>query len=325
MKPKCSVIVAVFNSEAFIKKCLHSLFSQTLDDIEYIFVDDASEDNSIVIINKILEQYPERKGHTKIIKLDSHQGISEVRKTGILNSTGEFIIHCDSDDYPEKEMYEAMYNEAKKTNSDIVACNYFLHQEGESHIVSKKYGATPNDCLYIINRKENCLTGTLWDKMVRSELIKKYNIVPYAGIDYTEDLNCVIRILYYAQSISVISKPLYHHIKREGSLTMNPDFQKYWRHRKFSLDKICEFINETKNKDLKLISEWWKFDFKFEYCPLFERDFKDWYELYKESHRYIFSYKNINMKGRLLLWLILQNKFTASLYFHKINMNSTKS
>ena len=96
--PKVSVVIPVYNVEQYIERCLYTLFGQTMDDIEYIFVDDSSTDSSVKIINKSLELYPYRKVLTKILRHSSNLGVGAARTTGIKAATGDYIIHCDPDD-----------------------------------------------------------------------------------------------------------------------------------------------------------------------------------------------------------------------------------
>ena len=124
MHPKVSVIVAIYNSEKYIEECARSLFTQTLDEIEYIFVNDATPDNSICILKNVLKEYPNRQSYAKIINLETNGGIAHARQIGISQASGEYIIHADSDDWVDNDMYERLYVYAKETNSDIVGCNF---------------------------------------------------------------------------------------------------------------------------------------------------------------------------------------------------------
>ena len=123
--PKVSVIIPIYSVEKYIEKCAHSLFKQTLDDIEYIFIDDCTPDHSIEIIKDVLEQYPHRKKQTRIVRMPMNSGIGAVRKHGIQLATGDYIIHCDSDDWVDVTMYENMYKKALEENLDIVFCDYY--------------------------------------------------------------------------------------------------------------------------------------------------------------------------------------------------------
>lgn len=111
---KVSVIVPVYKVEKFIERCAISLFSQTLQDVEFIFVDDASPDNSVQIVQKCIREYPHRESQTVILTHEKNMGLPAARNTGLAVAKGEYIFHCDSDDFVEPDMLEQLYNTAKK-------------------------------------------------------------------------------------------------------------------------------------------------------------------------------------------------------------------
>lgn len=103
------MIIPVYNAEKFVEKCVVSLMEQTLaDGIEFIFVDDNSPDNSVDIIRKTVALYPHRVSHTKIVTQKDGRGVSAARTLGMANASGEYLIHCDSDDWVEADAYESM-------------------------------------------------------------------------------------------------------------------------------------------------------------------------------------------------------------------------
>ena len=137
--PKVSVIVPVYGVEKYIERCARSLFEQTLDDIEYLFIDDCTTDRSIEILQQVLEEYPQRKPQVTIHRMEQNSGQAAVRKWGMQNATGEYVIHCDSDDWVDTDMYRAMYEKAKEEDADVVLCG-FVRSDGE-RILSKQDNA----------------------------------------------------------------------------------------------------------------------------------------------------------------------------------------
>ena len=96
--PKVSVVIPVYGVEKYIERCARTLFEQTIDDIEYIFVNDCTKDRSIEILEQVIKDYPQRKGQIRIENMLTNSGQAAVRRCGIELATGEYIIHCDSDD-----------------------------------------------------------------------------------------------------------------------------------------------------------------------------------------------------------------------------------
>ena len=111
---KVSVTVAVYNTSKYLRKCLDSLDVQSMQEIEFIVVDDGSTDGSGVIC----DEYARRNPKFKVIH-QQHSGLAAARQTGMDNAKGEYVIVCDSDDWVEPEMYETLYNVAAESNADI--------------------------------------------------------------------------------------------------------------------------------------------------------------------------------------------------------------
>ena len=106
---KVSAIIPVYNVSSFIRKSVKSLMGQTLQDVEFIFVDDSTPDDSIEILEGELKNYPHRTGQVRIIHHQQNKGLPSARNTGLKAATGEYVYHCDSDDWMEPEMLEKMY------------------------------------------------------------------------------------------------------------------------------------------------------------------------------------------------------------------------
>lgn len=117
---KVSVLIPVYNAEAYIESCVRSLFEQSLEDIEYIFVNDCTSDKSLDILNEIMDEYPARKEQVKVISHSCNKGVASTRNTGLLYAQGEYIGWVDSDDWVEKNMFEILYLMAKQADADIV-------------------------------------------------------------------------------------------------------------------------------------------------------------------------------------------------------------
>ena len=152
MQPRLSIIIAVYNCEKYIETCARSLFEQTLDNIEYIFVNDATPDDSLSILEKIIGEYPTRKPLVKIISLEKNGGVSNARRIGIENTTGEYVIHTDSDDWVDIDMFERLYHKAKETDADIVGCNFRHEFSDKQYDFHQKYADTiENNIRHLIN------------------------------------------------------------------------------------------------------------------------------------------------------------------------------
>ena len=96
---KISVLVPVYGVEKYIARCAESLFGQTYEDLEYVFVDDCTTDRSMAVLHEVMERWPGRKGQVRILRNDSNRGIGYTRQRLIDVATGDYVTFVDSDDY----------------------------------------------------------------------------------------------------------------------------------------------------------------------------------------------------------------------------------
>lgn len=313
MKPKVSVIVPIYNVEKHIEICLRSLFEQTLDDIEYIFVNDCTPDNSILILENVLIEYPNIIPQVKIINHEWNQGQAGARTTGMKAMTGEYMIHCDPDDWIDKDMYEILYTEAINSNSDIVCCNWIIESNSDSSIKQKfDYGATPQDSL------KRCLYNpSLCNKLINTELIKSNNIYPYESINCGEDLNVVIRTLYYAKTLKYLDIYPYHYRTNQQSITQNNHKAQFFNSHKPNVERLCQFLDDKGNEYI-ILQNYIKFIEKYGLISNSCNDFKLWCKTWPECHKYI---KHFPMPKRYqkIISICANNPYILKIYFMYLN------
>lgn len=137
--PSVSVIVPIYKTERFIKRCLQSLFEQTLSDIEYIFVNDCTPDKSMEILSEVLNtSYSHKKPQVKIVSHDKNRGASVARNSGLSAATGQYVIFADSDDWVKQDAYAMMYEKAVKHDYDIIWSDYYIN-ESETETYKSQY------------------------------------------------------------------------------------------------------------------------------------------------------------------------------------------
>ena len=213
--PKVSVIIPVYGVEKFIERCARSLFEQTLDDIEYLFIDDCTPDRSVEILKRVLEEYPQRKGQVVIHRMVQNSGQAKVREWGMRNARGEYVIHCDSDDWVDVHMYEEMYNKAIDEDADVVVCDYVV--TNDTSIIKTINACHAKSAKQLI---ENCL----FQRDPWSLCNKLFNRKVYYNIEYPkgamgEDMATTIQLLWNCKTLSYINKPYYQYFYNSESIT----------------------------------------------------------------------------------------------------------
>lgn len=281
-----SVIIPVFNAEHFIEKCCDSLFSQSLTNIEYVFVNDGSTDNSVDVIRKVLVKYSSRKNDVIIVDRKQNRGVAQTRQEGLDNATGEYVIHCDADDWIECDMYEALYNKAKQDNADVVCCNYVIDSIGKpSKIVS-----FPKD-EFRISFNLSPIRGSLVNKLVRRNLIINNQITFEKDINWGEDFLFSTKCQILANRVSIIHKAFYHYIQNEGSITHTISLSKYLQLIKCGVRMEHFLVDNGLSKKYELELNYMKFQLKQRFLrDQSLRNIKKWKETYPECNQFINLY-----------------------------------
>ena len=220
MIPKVSILVPIFNVSSFIERCAVSLFEQTFEDIEYIFVNDCTPDNSIEVLNNVIQRYPNRQAQIRIINHENNKGLAGARNTGIANANGDFILHIDSDDYVEPNMVELLYSKAIAENSDIVVCDFIMEWDNTNRVVEQIWDKNPK--IFINKILSVQAVPSVWNKLFKKKLYIENNISTIEGINLGEDLITTPKLLYYSKNVSKVGIPLCHYIQtNSNSYTKN--------------------------------------------------------------------------------------------------------
>ena len=214
---KVSVIVPVYNVEKYLKKCLDSLATQTLEDLEVIIVNDGSPDNSQKIIDKYTKKYPNMHGYLK-----KNGGLSDARNYGIKYAKGEYVAFLDSDDYVKSDMYEKMYLKAKENDYDMVVCD--INYVYDNHV--KRVGSGIREDTTDIKSIYRTIHPAAWNKIFKKELLQ--DIEFKKGV-WFEDVEFIYRLLPDIKSIGVVHEAFNQYVQREGSITntINPKIYDY--------------------------------------------------------------------------------------------------
>lgn len=215
--PEVSVIVPFYNVAPFIGRCAQALMAQTLSDVEYLFVDDASPDGSRRILEDILAAHPER--NARILTHPLNRGLPAARNTGLAAATGRYICHLDSDDYPEPDMLEKLYEAARQSGADIAYCDFCLSFEN-----GERYMANPDFTRAEDLLKEGFLSGrckyNVWNKLILRDLYTRSGIRFPEGHSMGEDMT-VIRLCLHAGTCVHVPEALYHYVKLNAGAMSN--------------------------------------------------------------------------------------------------------
>lgn len=287
---KVSILIPIYGVEKYIEQCARSAFSQTYRNIEYIFVNDCTPDKSIDILFSVLDQFPERKEAVKIVKHERNRGLAAARNTAIAEATGEFVYHLDSDDYIEHETIELLVDNQRKTNADIVSALTLINDKiKDDFYLEPRYSSTTcmlKDQLSKIQHHE------IWNRLIRLSLYTQHKIIAIEGQNYGEGWLALSRLTYYAKSISLVERFLYHYVIHDHSLIHSA---KTWSREKEELAEseknmlaLRDFFHD---KELVYKNIIWQTCLSQIFYRMMRSIEKADYSFFKEQHRLISTYK----------------------------------
>ena len=232
---KVSVIIAAYNIEKYIQRCIESVVNQSEREIEIIIVNDGSTDNTLNIINKVNEL------DDRIIVINKkNQGLIEARKTGLKYANGEFILFLDGDDWLENNCIEELYKTANDKKADVVLYNAYMVYDDRKEIFDtfiEKFiddiKKNPVKNLLLLN-----ISPTIWSKFIKKSFLEENNIEFPQNISYAEDLAAVLNIFINKPKIVCNEKRFYNYYQRNDSISNKISSQV------LEIDDAIQFIKE---------------------------------------------------------------------------------
>ena len=275
-----SVIIPFYKVAPFIERCARSLMEQTLQEVEFIFVDDASPDDSAEILRKVLAEYHR---DARILVHTQNQGLPAARNTGLAEAKGEFIFHCDSDDWLEPTMLEELYGEAIHSGADFAYCDFYIDfGDSRRHMLTPDYP----DAETMV--KEGFLAGMMkynvWNKLVKRELYESPTPVRFpAGHSMGEDMT-MIALGLRSKGIVRVAKPLYHYMKTNGGAFTNTFSERHLADIAYNASKTLDTLQEWATTDKALFKLNIKLPFLFSGSY---SQYRLWHLWYPEANAFI--------------------------------------
>lgn len=208
-RPRVSILVPVYGVEKYIAECAESLFSQTYRDIEYVFVDDRSPDDSIAVMESVLARYPERKPYVQVVHHDHNKGLGGARCTALSMVRTDYFTIVDSDDVLPLNAIEILVRRMQQTDTDIVDGAYAEYSNGQlgmpiyaPHDEGSRY-ADKVMC-------QNLVSNRVWGRLYKNRVKELLGDMFVEGIDYAEDYCANARIAVLATR-SWTDEVVYHY------------------------------------------------------------------------------------------------------------------
>lgn len=312
MNKAVSIIVAIYNIDKFINRCLESIRRQTFSDFECILVDDGSTDNSASICDEYCTE------DTRFIVIHKkNEGLPQARKTGFEKSTGKYLLFIDGDDWLEKNMLEIMLNKAEASCSDIVICDFY-----------KDYGKKlKRTTINLSTKKKDVMESFIthpgfmnyfWNKLIKRDLFLNEIDFP-RNVTLCEDLYVIFKIIYYAKNISHIPIPLYHYVQTNSFAMTRNITERAYNSKMTVLNNLIDFCSGKENYfDTDKIINFYKI---YNRLPLIInkplRNIKLWAETFPESNNYILKVP-LRLDYKILSWLCWKKMYGLAFFLQDL-------
>lgn len=254
--PLVSILVPIYNVENFIGRCVRSVYEQTYDNLEFVFVDDGCTDKSIDILTNIIKGHPHHKEKTILIHHQQNKGLAAARNTAIASCHGDLVIHVDSDDWLEQTGVEALVKKQQETDADIVYTRGYYRQKKESVKVNCR-GWQPEKESLLTNLLQDKATISIWSKLIKRNLYTDNGIKCDERGSYYEDFQVLPRLIYLSKKIACLDDYIYHYERTNpNSIVTNiPRSIEIQKQGLLSIQVICDFFQHKEQRYFDLVNK----------------------------------------------------------------------
>ena len=285
---KVTIITPIHKAERFIERCAKSLLNQDFESIEYIFINDATPDDSFKILKKLVDQC-NRKGDIKLLENEYNLGVAKTRKKGMLEASGEYVIQIDSDDWIESNMISTLHNKAKQDNADIAVCDYYISFiTGKETYRKEEY--KPNIDFNIKNIMLGKVHPAFWNTLIKRSLYVEKNIFPEGKINMGDDYEMMLKLFLSTEKVSYIPKAfLYYTQYNENSITKTMN-KEYINDTINCIEVFEEILKPTKNRymeEFRTMLVFWKKMFVLD-----KQYTKYFYTIHPEVNKFKYIFNN---------------------------------
>lgn len=298
-----SVIIPVYNASDNLKKCLDSLSGQKYRNLELLFIDDCSTDDSAAVIQRFMKDPVNADLKIKFLQHSHNRGVAAARNTGLGYATGECIYYLDADDYIADNALQLMHDEMKQSNADIVGCEWFLSfSKNERYMVQPQ---VTNGKELFVKMCRGVMRWNLWLFLVRRSLYEVNDIRFTEGMNMGEDMMVMMRLALCSGKVSMLKIPLYHYIQtKTDSLTKNWA-KAYFEEITANVQMVEDYlkVNYPDNRFAEELN-FLKLNIKLPLLISFSTDdYRKWQKWFPEANHSIMNNMDIAFRTRMIQWI----------------------
>lgn len=303
---KVSILMPVYKVENYLDKTLDSVFTQTYNNLEYVFVNDCSPDDSLLVLESAISRHGIQADRYVIVNHQQNEGIAVSRADCIANAKGDYVYFVDSDDWIEPDTVEKMVRATNNGQVDIIGCDYIKNYEDKEATYHHEQYA--NTCYENMIKCLNYDIATvLWKLLIRRSLFNNISITPH--IDIVEDYIISVKLYYYANSFVAIPQAFYHYVQYNQARVSFQSLRSVTMHIK-GVQEVEKFLRDkglyNKNVENKLNLR--KFNIKSNFLTKQLLDYKAYQETFPEVC-HIWRKIGYSKKECIKFWLAEHNLF----------------
>lgn len=304
MEKLVSIILPVYGVQDHVEKCMHSLLSQDYENIQYVVVDDCSPDNSISIIKSVAAQYPERKDAVQVVAHEANKGLPAARNTGLEYVEGEYVFHCDSDDWVEATMVTDLVDAIEKNEADIAYCDFYLSFHKNERYMKQPGFQNPEECI------RSMLSGKMkfnvWNKLVKADLYKENRITFPDGRSMGEDMT-MFRLFCHARKTAYVPKAYYHYMQTNPNAFTKRMSSQQREDVLWNTEQLMAYLEQHKGTEsFKEERDYFKLNMKLPFLISMDKELYNlWREWFPEANYAIGRNKDYSLRIRCVQYAAL--------------------
>lgn len=311
-----SVIIPVYNAEAGLPVCLKSLKNQTYSNLEVVFVDDASSDGSLAIIEAFKAEFENENRKVKILVNDKNGGVASARNRALDNCTGDYVYSLDSDDYIDDCAIECMVSEAVGSDADIVGIDWNLTYAKNERRVSQADAFTGKELF-----EKFCagvMRWNLWLWMIRRSLIEQYGFRFIPGVNMGEDLMIMLKLSLHAGTVRMIKKAMYHYVQTNSNALTKNWSEKYMSQVETNVREAERYIHSNFSGMEEYLMRL-KLNIKLPLIISSKRsDYEKWQSWFPEANSYISTNKELPFRTRAIQIAAVKRQYWTLWLYHNL-------
>lgn len=280
-KDMISVIIPIYNAEAFLERCLNSVVQNTYENLQILCVDDGSTDGSPEILSRFAAA-----DHRITVLTQANAGVSRARNLGLKHAHGEYVCFVDADDWVHREYFSILHRAVSAVNADMAISNYAIsYAYAPEDITAELPSVSPRKVGAGEYLSSGFLTSAPWARIFRRSGMD--GLFFPENIRFAEDEIFNICFLSHVQQPVIVHMelPLYFYYQHNASLSRIPDVYRRHRVAKWYLDHIDSF----RRRDI-MLAHTYRNLFIFRYEGSFLGDRREVYTLARQQLRRAFPY-----------------------------------